>query len=120
MAVARMPAAFFDLAEHHLPPEQPVGPPGGRPPLAHLLILTVLWFVLATGCRWEDVPPRDGLFRPVRPPLPATRGRTWLLGPPARRHAAAAAPGRQARPRRGHHRRRQRAGLRRRRGDQPQ
>jgi hypothetical protein len=32
MAIARMPEAFFDLAAHHLPPEQAVGPAGGRPP----------------------------------------------------------------------------------------
>jgi transposase len=60
MAIARMPDAFFELAEHHLPPEQPVGPTGGRPSLGHRDILKVLWFVLATGCRWEDVPPEMG------------------------------------------------------------
>src|SRR4051794_16450208 len=60
MAIARMPDAFFDLAEHHLPPEQPVGPTGGRPSISHRSILKVLWFVLATGCRWEDVPPEMG------------------------------------------------------------
>jgi hypothetical protein len=26
MAIARMPAAFFDLAAHHLPPKQAIGP----------------------------------------------------------------------------------------------
>jgi transposase len=60
MAIARMPDAFYDLAAHHLPPEQPVGPAGGRPPINHRLILKVLWFVLATGCRWEDVPSEMG------------------------------------------------------------
>jgi transposase len=60
MATARMPNAFFELAEHHLPPEQAVGPAGGRPPISHRRILKVLWFVLATGCRWEDVPPELG------------------------------------------------------------
>jgi transposase len=60
MAIARMPDAFFDLAEHHLPPQRTVGPVGGRPPLGHRPILKVLWFVLATGCRWEDVPPEMG------------------------------------------------------------
>jgi transposase len=43
-----------------LPPEQPVGPQGGRPPTAHRIVLEVLWFVLATGCRWEDVPAELG------------------------------------------------------------
>lgn len=60
MAIARMPEAFFDLAEHPLPPEQAVGPAGGRPPIGHRHILQVLWFVLVTGCRWEDVPPEMG------------------------------------------------------------
>src|SRR5262245_29131892 len=60
MAQARMPDAFFDLAAHHLPPEQPVGPVGGRPCIGHRVVLNVLWFVLATGCRWEDVPPELG------------------------------------------------------------
>ena len=56
MASARLPAAFFELAAHHLPPEQPVGPGGGRPPASNRTVMKVLWFVLATGCRWEDVP----------------------------------------------------------------
>ncbi len=60
MASARMPAAFFELAEHHLPPEQPIGPHGGRPPASHRVVMRVLWFVLASGCRWEDVPPELG------------------------------------------------------------
>src|SRR4051794_15618699 len=60
MAVARMPEAFFDLAEHHLPPERYVGPAGGRPPIDNRSIVKTLWFVLATGCRWEDVPPEVG------------------------------------------------------------
>jgi len=60
MAIARMPEAFYDLAAHHLPPEQAVGPAGGRPTIDHRRIVKVLWFVLATGCRWEDVPPEMG------------------------------------------------------------
>jgi transposase len=60
MAQARMPEAFFKLAAHHLPPEQPVGREGGRPCLDHRVALKVLWFVLTTGCRWEDVPPELG------------------------------------------------------------
>jgi transposase len=60
MAQARMPEAFFKLAAHHLPPEQPVGREGGRPRLDHRVVLKVLWFVLTTGCRWEDVPPELG------------------------------------------------------------
>lgn len=60
MAGARMPPGFYKLAAHHLPPEHPVGPDGGRPVIEHRLILKVLWFVLASGCRWEDVPAELG------------------------------------------------------------
>jgi transposase len=60
VARARMPDGFFEIAVHHLPPEQPVGPVGGRPCVSNRTVLTVLWFVLATGCRWEDVPPELG------------------------------------------------------------
>jgi transposase len=56
MASAHMPDEFYDLVSHHLPPEQPVGPRGGRPRIGHRVVLKVLWFVLASGCRWEDVP----------------------------------------------------------------
>jgi len=59
MAASRMPDAFFDLAAHHLPPERIANPAGGRPPLDNRSIVRSLWFVLTTGCRWEDVP--DGL-----------------------------------------------------------
>jgi transposase len=55
-----MPDEFFELAAHHLPPEQPVGPAGGRPRIDHRIVLSILWFVLVTGCRWEDVPPQMG------------------------------------------------------------
>jgi transposase len=36
------------------------GPAGGRPVIEHRLVVKVLWFVLASGCRWEDVPPELG------------------------------------------------------------
>ena len=29
---------------------------GGRPLIPHRIVLQVIWFVLVTGCRWEDVP----------------------------------------------------------------
>src|SRR4051812_652465 len=60
MALARMPDAFYELVSHHLPPDQPAGPKGGRPRVANRVALNALWFVLATGCRWEDVPPEMG------------------------------------------------------------
>ena len=60
MAVSRMPEDFFAELEPHLPPEEPVGPQGGRPPIGHRTVVKVLWWVLATGSRWEDVPPEMG------------------------------------------------------------
>jgi transposase len=63
MAGARMPPGFYKLAAHHLPPEPAVGPAGGRPVVEHRLVLEARWFVLASGCRWEDFPARAGLLR---------------------------------------------------------
>ena len=61
MAAAQMPDEFYDLVAHHLPPEPPpVGPRGGRPWIGHRVVMRVIWFVLATGTRWEDVPPELG------------------------------------------------------------
>lgn len=60
MAGARMPPGFYELAAHHLPPERRTGPDGGRPTIGHRLVLKVQWFVLASGCRWEDVPSEMG------------------------------------------------------------
>ena len=60
MAHAHMPDEFFALVAHHLPPEQPVGPKGGRPRVDHRTAVRVIWFVLTTGARWEDVPAELG------------------------------------------------------------
>lgn len=60
VATAHMPAEFYDIVCHHLPPEQPVGPRGGRPRVGHRVVMRVIWFVLATGNRWADVPPEMG------------------------------------------------------------
>ncbi|VTU00910.1 Transposase, IS5 family OS=Singulisphaera acidiphila (strain ATCC BAA-1392 / DSM 18658 / VKM B-2454 / MOB10) GN=Sinac_2152 PE=4 SV=1: DUF4096 [Gemmataceae bacterium] len=56
MATASLPDEFFESVSHHLPPEQPVGPEGGRPRVGNRVVVRVVGFVLATGCRWEDVP----------------------------------------------------------------
>jgi transposase len=53
---ARMPVEFFEQVQPLLPEEKPVGPLGGRPPIGHKIVVKVIWFVLATGCRWADVP----------------------------------------------------------------
>jgi transposase len=60
MASVRMPDEFFDIVAHHLPPDEPVGPGGGRPRVSNRTAMKVLWYVLATGCRWRDVPTEMG------------------------------------------------------------
>lgn len=60
MATAHMPEEFYDLLAHHLPAENPVGPQGGRPRVSHRVVIRILWFVLVTGTRWEDVPQELG------------------------------------------------------------
>ena len=60
MAGACMPEEFFQAVAHHLPPEQPVGPEGGRPRIGHRVVIRVIWLTLATGARWEDVPAELG------------------------------------------------------------
>ena len=60
MADSHMPEEFFETVAHHLPPEQPVGPQGGRPRVGHRVVVRVIWFVLTTGARWEDVPAELG------------------------------------------------------------
>jgi len=56
MATAHMPEEFLVELEPHLPPEPDVGPRGGRPTVPHSIVMKVIWYVLATGCRWADVP----------------------------------------------------------------
>jgi hypothetical protein len=49
MASAQMPDEFMEELEAHLPPEQPVRPKGGRPPVAHTVVMRAIWFVLCSG-----------------------------------------------------------------------
>ena len=60
MSEAQMPQEFYDVAVNYLPPVDPVGPSGGRPPVANDTVLRVIWYVLVTGIRWRDVPPEMG------------------------------------------------------------
>ncbi len=60
MTTAHMPEEFYEELLPHLPPEQPVGPQGGRPRVAHRVVMKVIWYVLVMGCRWEDVPAEMG------------------------------------------------------------
>lgn len=55
MAQANMPDEFYEIAVHHLPPEETVGPDGGRPAIDHYRVLRVIWYVLVIGVRWRDV-----------------------------------------------------------------
>ena len=55
-----MPEEFYEIASHHLPPDQPVGRQGGRPRVENRIVLKVIWYVLVTGCRWCDVPQEMG------------------------------------------------------------
>lgn len=56
MADSRVPEEFVEELKPHLPPEQSVGPRGGRPRTGHVIVVRVIWFVLTSGCRWQDVP----------------------------------------------------------------
>lgn len=57
MADCRIPEAFYDeVAAHHLPPDEPIGLQGGRPRTRNRVVLKMIWFVMTTGCRWNDVP----------------------------------------------------------------
>ncbi|QDV71904.1 transposase [Botrimarina mediterranea] len=60
MVASRMPEEFFVELKAHLPPVLRAGPRGGRPRVAHRTVMKVLWWVLATGSRWEEVPPVMG------------------------------------------------------------
>jgi transposase len=55
-----MPDEFFETVAHHPPPEQPVGPKGGRPRVGPRVVIRVIWFVLTAGARREDVPAELG------------------------------------------------------------
>lgn len=60
MATAFMPEEFVAVIEPLLPPDEPVGPRGGRPRVLNMVALRVIWYMLATGIRWHDVLPDMG------------------------------------------------------------
>jgi transposase len=55
MATGLMPVEFFEVAKPLLPKEKPVGAKGGRPRILNEVALRVIWYVLTTGIRWQDV-----------------------------------------------------------------
>ncbi len=62
MSNTQMPQQFYDVVVHHLPPDHPVGPDGGRPRVDNYTVLRLIWYVLSTGIRWRDVPPEMRCF----------------------------------------------------------
>lgn len=60
MATAFVPEEFIEFIEPLLPPDEPVGPQGGRPRVLNKVAVRVIWYVLATGIRWHDVLPDMG------------------------------------------------------------
>lgn len=60
MAKSSMPEGFWEAATPHLPPDEPVGPKGGRPRIANFVALRAVWYVLTAGVRWQDVPAELG------------------------------------------------------------
>jgi transposase len=55
MASGFMPIGFWDVVKPLLPEDQPVGAKGGRPRVLNEVVLPVIWYVLTTGIRWQDV-----------------------------------------------------------------
>jgi transposase len=60
MSRAVMPEKFYEIAAHHLPPDPSPRDEGGRPRIPNRIALRVIWYVLASGVRWEDVPKELG------------------------------------------------------------
>lgn len=57
MADGFLPDEFMKIIEPLLPPDKIVGPQGGRPTIPNVTALRVIWYVLSTGIRWQDVLP---------------------------------------------------------------
>lgn len=60
MAISVMPKEFFDVLDPLLPPDKPMGATGGRPRILNAVALRVIWYVLTSGIRWQDVLPQMG------------------------------------------------------------
>jgi transposase len=55
MANSFIPEEFVDVVKPLLPADKAVGATGGRPRIINLVALRVIWYVLTTGIRWQDV-----------------------------------------------------------------
>ena len=60
MARNAIPDELTEMIIEQLPPLPPQSRAGGRPPVPHAIVLKLIWHVLATGCRWSDVPKELG------------------------------------------------------------
>lgn len=56
MAKPLLDDALWAVIEPLLPPDKPVGPKGGRPPVPNRSALNAILFVLKTGIAWENLP----------------------------------------------------------------
>ena len=60
MASSTIPDGFMEVLEPFLPPDEPVGPLGGRPRVLNRIVVPVIWYVLTSGVRWQDILPSMG------------------------------------------------------------
>ncbi|MCA9201754.1 MAG: transposase [Planctomycetales bacterium] len=54
------PEQLLETIVSQLPSLPPPGPLGGRPAIAHHIVLQVAWHALVTGCRWCEIPKSMG------------------------------------------------------------
>ena len=80
MSECFMPVEFMDILQPLLPPDTPVGPKGGRPPVRNGVVLPVIWYVLSTGVRWHDILPVMGCSGRTYAPEVATVAGKRRLG----------------------------------------
>ena len=64
MAECFMPVEFMDVLRPLLPPDMPVGPKGGRPPVRNGVVLPVIWYVGTF-----DASPRRSHYMAARHPV---------------------------------------------------
>src|SRR5688572_25369298 len=60
MAKPLLPDELWEVIEPLIPPREPHGEKGGRPPVDDRAALTGILFVLKTGIPWEDLPQEMG------------------------------------------------------------
>jgi transposase len=63
MAPAHIPHALDEWLQPVLPPEEEGGPFGGHRRIKHRVVARVIWWVLVSACRRQDVPADRGYDR---------------------------------------------------------